>query len=221
MAQCDYQGELYDCTLTDKYILPLFNDLDSSALATWVKESTAIVPWAGCFHLLALALLGGAVIMADLRNIGPGLTTPTPKALNTKMRPYMIVAVIVLVISGFSLALGELMKLFYSPPYWVKMASLFSALVFTFGVRDSLVQRDGRFTPVSIVLGVLSLGGWLWVFAGLSSSLARVAFLIMIGGLALLVVVYPTGLCDHDSALADDGCLRSLDRLLVIYRWPP
>ncbi|MEM5517996.1 DUF6644 family protein [Henriciella sp. AS95] len=187
MATCYYEGEPYDCSFTDKFFLPIADSIDQSGIATAVKDSMTIVPWAGSFHLLALALLGGAIIMSDLRVIGPGLHTQSPLSLNRKMRPFLIGAVIVLIISGVLLALGEVMKLFYSPPYWVKMASLVSALLFTFGTRDSLIKNNGKLTPIAIAFGVVSLVLWAWVFIALTSLLARVAFLIMIAGLGLLV----------------------------------
>ena len=187
MATCYYEGEPYDCSFTDKYVYPIAERIDQSAIAEAIKDSTMIVPWAGSFHLLALGLLGGAIILADLRVIGPGLHTQSPQRLNTLMRPFLLAAFGVLVISGSLLALGEVMKLFYSPPYWVKMASMASALVFTFGVRDSLIRHHGRLTPLSIGLGVVSLVLWLGVFYALTSTLARGAFLILIAALGALV----------------------------------
>lgn len=187
MATCYYEGEPYDCSFTDKFVLPIFDSIDQSSIATIVKDSTLIVPWAGSFHLLALGLLGGAIIMADLRVIGPGLHSQSPQSLNRKMRPFLLAAVAVLIASGSLLALGEMMKLFYSPPYWVKMASLVSALIFTFGVRDSLIHNNGKLTPVAVGLGILSLGVWLCVFIAMTNTLARAAFLIMFALLGLAV----------------------------------
>ena len=63
MAQCHSGDVVYECTLAEKYVYPLFDGVDQSALATAVKDSLAVVPWAGSFHLLALAMLGGAVLM--------------------------------------------------------------------------------------------------------------------------------------------------------------
>ncbi len=187
MATCYYEGEPYDCSFTDKYFLPIADSIDQSTIAMAVKDSMLIVPWAGCFHLLSLALLGGAIIMADLRVIGPGLHSQSPQSLNRRMQPFLIAALAVLVLSGVVLALGAVMKLFYSPPYWVKMATLVSAVLFTFGTRDSLIRNNGRLTPLAIVFGLVSLLLWGWVFIALTSLLARVAFLIMIAGQGILV----------------------------------
>ena len=145
------------------------------------SKSAKISRWLGVF------VLGGALIMSDLRVIGPGLHTQSPLSLNRKMRPFLLVAVAVLIVSGSLLALGEIMKLFYSPPYWVKMASLVSALIFTFGTRDSLIKHNGKLTPFAIGFGAVSLLLWFWVLIGLTSDLARLAFLIMVAGLGLLV----------------------------------
>lgn len=165
---------------TASLVNDFFNAADQSGLATFIKNSPTIIPWAGAFHLLSLGLMGGAVILADLRNIGPGLTSPSAKELNRSMNPWLIAALIVLVLSGTVLALGEMTRLLYSPPYWMKMAALASALVFTFGVRNSVINNDGKFSPVAIVLSVLALTLYLISFVILSSWLARIAFLVMV-----------------------------------------
>ncbi|WP_084419675.1 DUF6644 family protein [Henriciella litoralis] len=187
MATCYYEGEPYDCSFTDKFFYPIAESIDQSSLAVAIKNSVAIVPWAGSFHLLALAVLGGAIIFSDLRVLGIGLHSQSPQRLNRMMRPVIILSVIALIISGSLLALGEIMKLFYSPPYWVKMASMVSALLFTFGARDSVLRHNGVLKPLAMIFGALALILWLWVFIGLSSLLARVVFLMMMAALAGLV----------------------------------
>lgn len=181
----DFILNLASASIVDDF----FNAADQSGLATFIKNSPTIIPWAGAFHLLSLGLLGGAIILADLRNIGPGLTSASTKELNTTMRPWLLIALVVLIVTGTILALGEMTRLLFSPPYWMKMAALASALVFTFGVRDSVIKNDGKFSPNAIGLATLALGLYLVSFFILSSWLARGAFLVMLlvlGGLYLI-----------------------------------
>lgn len=164
-----------------------FYGVDESSIATYVKNATFLVPWAGSFHLLSLSLMGGAIILADLRNIGPGLQSQSPASLNKAMKPWLIVAVCVLVMSGSVLALSEMTRLLFSPPYWMKMAALASALVFTFGVRDLVIRSEGKISLPAKIFGVLSLGLYLIIFAMISSTLARFCFIGMAGVLGALV----------------------------------
>lgn len=163
-----------------------FNAADASGLATYIKNAKYMIPFAGSFHLLALGLMGGAIIMADLRNIGPGLQSQSPASLNKTMKPFLILATIVLIFTGCILALGEMIRLLHSPPFWMKMAALASALIFTFGVRDSVVNREGEIGLVAKILGIAALALYLVVFVMISSTLARICFLLMaalLGGL--------------------------------------
>ncbi len=160
---------------------PLFRAVDQGPAARFVKEAWYFTPMAGCIHLIALSFLGGAILFADMRVVGPGVTAKSPEELNRKMHPFLIVSAIALVISGILLGLGEVMRIYNSPPFWLKMAGLFSALVFTFTTRDAVIRNNGKFTPVAIAGLVISMlvfwYAWLeltdWRFA------ARQAYLIL------------------------------------------
>ena len=132
-------------------IQPLFQAIDQGPAASFVKEAWYFTPMAGCIHLIALSFLGGAIIMSDLRVVGPGVQATSPAELNRKMSPFLIAAVIGLIFSGILLGLGEVMRIYNSPPFWLKMAGLFSAIVFTFTTRDSVIKNGGKFTVVALV----------------------------------------------------------------------
>lgn len=174
--------------ISASWINNLFNSIDQSSVAAFVKDSELLIPWAGAFHLLSLGLMGGAIILADLKNIGPGLTSVSSQDVNTAMRPWLWSALVVLVISGALLALSQMTRLLYSPPYWMKMAALISALIFTFGVRDNVVRQNGHYSKSSIALGIASLGLFAVSFAILSSLLAKTAMAVLIAVLTALYV---------------------------------
>lgn len=202
MATCrDAQGE-YECSLADKFILPMFDGLDASPIAGAVKASAMVVPWAGVVHLLALGLLGGAIFMVDARALGAGLKSQSPADLQRSVRPFLLGALTLAVVSGSILALGELRKLYYSPPYWLKIATLSCALAFTFGVRNKLVERSGKYTRATLALGVAIILIWLAVFASMSNALARAAFLLLLSGLSLTVWRRRASLSEGDLTLS-------------------
>ena len=171
-------------------VRPFFVGIDEGGIATSVKNSLILIPIAGCLHLVALSLLGGAVILADLRVLGPGVTARTPVELNRSMSPFLIAAGVGLIVSGIFLALGQMMRLYASPPYWLKMASLLSAIVFTFAARDPVIREEGKFTPFAWVGLAVSMAifwiSWInltdWFFG------ARQAYLVFI--LILLALVF-------------------------------
>ena len=186
MATCEYDGEFYDCSWQEKYVLPIYDTLDQSPLADFIKESMTIVPWAGTLHLLALALLGGAVFLVDLRLLGAGLHRQSPQELQRTLSPLAKLALVAIVLSGIILAMGELTKLYYSPPYWLKMFSLFAAVLFTFGVRNRLIRSGGTVTPLIWGTGGVAILVWITAFAIFSNTLARVALLLLLVGLVAI-----------------------------------
>jgi hypothetical protein len=202
MAQCRSGDAVYDCTLFEKHIRPLFDALDQSALAVAVKDSLAVVPWAGSFHVLGLAVLGGAVLMVDMRVLGAGLGSKSPAALQRTLRPFTIIAVVVMIVSGVALGLGEVMRLYFNPPFWVKMAALAAAIVFTFGVRDRLIQPGAKPGIVEAVLGAASIALWAGVFILMSNSLARAIALGFAAALALFVWLAGRGARQSDRPAA-------------------
>ncbi|MAT35116.1 MAG: hypothetical protein CMK06_08230 [Ponticaulis sp.] len=170
-------------------IQPIFESIDQGPISGAVKKAWYFTPMAGCIHLVALAILGGAVIISDLRIIGPGISAQSPQTLNEKMRPFLIWAAVGLIFSGVLLALGQVMRVYNSPPFWLKMASLFAAIVFTFTTRDAVIRNEGKLTITAwIGLAVSMVVFWLswinltdWFFG------ARQAYLIFVFILAGLV----------------------------------
>ncbi len=142
-------------------LYPLFETLEATGVGVAIKESVWLFPAIEAVHLLALALLGGAVLILDLRLLGVGLTAQSPSAVERDTRPWLIGAASVLIITGVLLGLSEAVKLYDKQAFWVKMIALAAALVFTFAVRGPVARRDPGL--IGKPLAVASLGLWLTV----------------------------------------------------------
>jgi len=146
-------------------LLRMFEWCEATALGAVVRESLWMFPVIEAVHLLALGVLGGSLLLVDLRLLGLGLTGQTPADLLGYARPWLIFAVGVLVLTGGLLFLSEALKLYYSRSFWVKMITLPLALTFTFVVRNRWV-RTGVDSPWrSRLTGALSLALWFTVAA--------------------------------------------------------
>lgn len=184
----------------DAILYPLADGLDRSALATWIKASTWIVPWAGAAHLLALGLLGGATLLVDLRLLGGGLTSVSPARLLRTTRPLLLAALAVMIATGSIVALGEVMKLYYSPPYGLKMASLAAALLFTFAVRDPLIRRPDSAKPFTWLGLSIALGLWTAAFLANAERYAYIALAVLWLALAVYAWIHRRN-ADQPSAI--------------------
>ncbi len=149
-------------------LLPFFQWCYQTPIGEAIRESTWLFPLIEAFHLLGLGLTVGAVLLVDLRLLGVGLIKQPVAQLSASAEPWLLGSLTLMLASGSSLFLSEAIKCYYSFPFWVKMTSLFLALLFTFTVRRRVTRTDvvfdrpllGRFTAL------ISLGLWFGVAWG-------------------------------------------------------
>jgi hypothetical protein len=147
-------------------LLPFFERLEATALGEAVRVSVWLFPAIESVHLLGLCLLGGALLIVDLRLMGLGLRQATIGDVARGARPWLTLAVAILVATGVPLFLSEAVKCYYNPAFWVKITTLPVALVFTFAWRQPAAEREGVHASWrSRTLGVTSLLLWLIVAA--------------------------------------------------------
>ena len=113
-------------------------------------------------HLMGLALTGGAVLMLDLRLLGFGLRRQPVAQVAQDAQRWLLVSLLVMLPTGFLLFMASAVKCYYLPAFWVKMTSLFLALVFTFAVRRRVATaEETRIGPLwTKVVAVVSLSLW-------------------------------------------------------------
>jgi len=138
-----------------------FEALEATALGDGIKNSVWLFPAIESVHLLALALLGGALLMLDLRLLGLGLTSQPTSRVERDTRPWLIGAVAMMALTGGLLGVSEAVKLYDKQAFWVKMVALACALVFTFAIKAPLARRDPGLIGKGAAL--VSLALWLTV----------------------------------------------------------
>ena len=105
-----------------------------------IQGSIYIFPITEVFHLLGLAILGGAILLVDMRLLGLGLKNHAPEKLARDVRPFMKGALVLMVLSGSILFVSEAVKCYYHTAFWFKMTALALALVFTFTWKTKVVS---------------------------------------------------------------------------------
>ena len=149
-------------------LLPYFQWFETSTVGEWIKNSSWAFAVIESIHLLALAVIGGAVLMLDLRLLGLGLRRQSIPDVAHEAWPWLVASLIVMLVTGFALFASEATKCYYSTPFWVKMTSLSLAIAFTFTVRRKVSLRsDGQVRPALLKLvALVSLTLWFGVGAG-------------------------------------------------------
>ena len=149
-------------------LLPFFQLCEKTPVGEAIRNSLWLFPVIETFHLLGLAVIGGAVLMVDLRLFGLGLRRQPVARVAKDAEPWLIGSLAVMLPTGILLFLSESVKCYYSDAFWVKMTSLFLAIVFTFTVRRKVAMADEqRARPLlRKLVAVLSLLLWCGVGAG-------------------------------------------------------
>ena len=136
-------------------------NIEASALGQTIRESTWLFPAIESTHLLALAMLGGAVLILSLSVLGVGLKT-APAELYKSAHRYLNGAVVVLLITGLLLGVSEPVKLYGRQAFCVKMLSLVVALGVTYLAFNPLIKRGASGLGVRSVTA-LTMAAWLMV----------------------------------------------------------
>jgi hypothetical protein len=148
-------------------VLPFFQWAEATALGEMIRSSTWAFAVIESCHLLALSVVGGAVLIVDLRLLGFGLHTQPIADLAREARPWLAGSLIVMLVTGVGLFLSEPMKCYASAAFAVKMICLVLAIVFTFTVRTKVTMAgEGRVRPRRLKLvALVSLALWFGVAA--------------------------------------------------------
>jgi uncharacterized protein DUF6644 len=148
-------------------LLPYFEWLEASPVGVFVKDKAATFAIIEAVHLMALALLGAAVLSADLRLLNVVLRDVPSNAVTEQAHRWFKLALVVLLVTGFFMLAGVATKCYHNPFYWAKMIALGIGIVFVFAIRAPLLRKDhAQLNPWTLKLMALaSLSIWFIVAA--------------------------------------------------------
>ena len=151
-------------------MLPVFQWLEAtytsmieSSFATSIHLSVWLFALTEAVHLLALAVVGCAVLVVDLRILGLGLTRQPVANVAREMRPWLMASLAGMAATGFlmfsSLAAS---KYYVHEAFWTKMWLLGAALALTVTVRQWIVTGDDARArhPLAKVVAAVSILLW-------------------------------------------------------------
>ena len=149
-------------------LLELCRWIQNSSLLVAMRSSPWLFPTIATIHLFGLAMIGGAVLIVDLRLLGLGLRRQPVSRLARDAEPWLLRGLLVSVPTGVLLFMCFATKYYYLTFFWVKMASLFLVLLLTFSVRRRVTMSDEtHIRPVwSKAVALVSLSLWTTVAIG-------------------------------------------------------
>ena len=149
-------------------LLPFFTWCEGTSLGEAIRESKWLFPVIESFHLLGLAVIGGAALLVNMRLLGRGIKRQPVAQLWRDARPWLVGSLTVMIISGVLLFTSEATKLYYHDAFWVKMISLVLSIVFTFAVVRKIALSDPRLASplLNRVVAIISIILWSGVGIG-------------------------------------------------------
>jgi len=148
--------------------ISFFHWCENSVVGDSIRSSSWLFPGIEVIHLLGLAVIGGVVLVVNMRMLGLGLRHQPVAELARDTKPWLLVSLTVMLVSGFLLFMSEAVKCYYSSAFWVKMVSLALAILFTFTVHRKVALADpGSMSPAwGKVVATISMILWSGVGIG-------------------------------------------------------
>lgn len=148
-------------------LLPLFDWLETTPFAAVGKTWGAVFATVQAVHLLSMAVLGGAVLVADARLLGLLFAAVPAWQVQQQCHRVFAPALAISIATGVFMTCSVALKLYYLPVFWYKMLALAVGAAFVFGVRRPLLRRDiDSISPwVLRLLAIASLMIWFSVAA--------------------------------------------------------
>lgn len=141
---------------------------DNSVFGNGVRNSAWLFPFVEIFHLLALGVLGGAVLIVDARLLGLRFQKEPVSQLAADVEPWMIGGLVVMLISGFLLFSSESVKMYENRSFRFKMLFLILAMIFSFTTHRRLaMSKEGTLSPLAGKISAL-ISLFLWAGVGIA-----------------------------------------------------
>ena len=149
-------------------LLELFQSVQFSEPLIAMRASPWFFPVIATIHLMGLAVIGGAVLLVDLRLLGFGLRRQPVAALWADAQRWLVGGLIVMLATGLLLFMCFATKYYYLAFFWVKMAALVRVVVFTYSIQRRVVMAEESKTSArrNRAVALVSLSLWATVALG-------------------------------------------------------
>ena len=147
-------------------LLEFFHWLEYLPLLVAMRSSPWLFPAIATVHLLGLAIIGGAVLVVDLRLLGLGLIRQPVAQLARDAEPLLFIGIAFMLLTGPWLFMCFATKYYYLTAFWVKLACFVLVLLFTLTVRRRVVMGSRTAGASPKLVAVASLSLWFTIALG-------------------------------------------------------
>jgi len=144
-----------------------FDWLDTSMLADFSKSYGGVFAMVQTVHLAAMAMLGGMILVSDLRLLNLVLGDVPADIVLANTQKWINYALVAIILSGVFMMSAVAIKLYYNTFFWSKMTGLLMGLGFVYGIKGPMLKHGfDEFRPwILKLVGIASLLIWFSVAA--------------------------------------------------------
>jgi hypothetical protein len=139
---------------------PYFEWCGNTWLGSTVRDTVWAFPLIETFHLLALAVLLGSVLIVNLRVFGVGRRYLPAAQMARQLEPWMLASVGVLIASGIPMAFSEPIKCFESYSFPIKMGLIVVGIVSQFTIQRKWVMAEDATRRKAQLAAIVSIAIW-------------------------------------------------------------
>ena len=143
-------------------ILSFFEWLAPSFLATISKAYGGTFAVIQMFHLLGLAVMGGMVLLSDLRLLGIVMRDVPSEIVVENTNRWFTIALIVLIATGIFMSSAVALKLYYNEMFWGKMIGGLIGVLFVYFIKRPLLSQDHSTLKPSTIRSVAITSIIIW-----------------------------------------------------------
>lgn len=143
--------------------------LEGTSLSATIQDVGWIIPVGQIIHILCLCIVLTSMVLLNFRIMGLAvLRVPIPE-MARRFLPWMWIALVLMLITGSILIIGEPRRDLLNPAFWTKMLLLLTAATITFLFQLSLRRKAGIWSgdgngPIAIrVVAAIALTAWIGV----------------------------------------------------------
>jgi hypothetical protein len=142
--------------------------IDNSFFGHGVRDSVWLFPFVEIFHLIGLSVLGGALLILNLRLLGLVFRSHPVAELAKDLMRWMVTGLVLMLVSGFFLFSSESVKMYGNWAFRAKMTALLLAVFYTFTVyRKTILSEQRAPSPLQgKLIALVSIA--LWTAVGLA-----------------------------------------------------
>ena len=132
-------------------LLAIFQWLQSTEVATALRESSWVYPIVMATHLSGMALFGGMILITDMRLLGLVMRGSTVSDVVGGLRPWKHFGLLLTATCGIFLALSKAEFYYHNPFFWCKLALLLLVIVHALVFRNSVYRNTAAIDRAPVI----------------------------------------------------------------------